>query len=160
MAKRSTPTLPRRAASVAAALAASALLAGCSATNPITTLLDYDPSDGVSQVVGDLRAGNLIVLTAEEGGPGTIVGFVTNRGSQDASVVLEVAGEQGDAIEVPAGGTVLLGPQGDETLDVGAVPAPPGSKIEVTLRSDVAGSATVEIPVMDGTLEEYADLVP
>lgn len=160
MAKRSSSTLTRRAGSSAAALATAALLAGCSATNPITTSFDYDPSDGVSQRLGDVRVGNLLVLTAEEGGPGTFVGFVANGGGQPASVVIAVGGEQSDEIEVPAGQTVLIGPEGDQTVEVGAVPAAPGSKIEVTVTTDVSGAATVQVPVLDGTFPEYADLVP
>lgn len=160
MAKRSTSPLTRRTASVAAALAASALLAGCSATNPITTDFDYDPSDGVSQQLGDMQVGNLIVLTSQEGAPGTVVGFVANRGAQDASVVVAVGGQESDAIDVPAGQTVLLGPEGDQAIDLETVPAMPGSKVELVLTSDVAGGATVEVPVLDGTLPEYADLIP
>lgn len=159
MAKRSTPS-PRRRAALAVALALPAVLAGCSATNPITTDLDYDPSDGVSQRLGDVQVGNLIVLTAEEGAPGTVVGFVANRGTQDASVVLTVGGEQSGSIDVPAGSTVNLGPDADESVDLAAVPGIPGSKLEVTITSDVSGAATVQVPVLDDTLPEYADLVP
>ena len=91
---------------------------------------------------------------------GTLLGFVANRGAQDASVVLAVGGEQSGSIDVPAGGTVRLGPDGDETVDLSAVPGIPGSKLEVTVTSDVSGAASVEVPVLDGTLPEYADLVP
>jgi hypothetical protein len=160
VAKRSTPPLSRRIMPAAAALAASALLAGCSATNPITTSFDYDPSDGVSERLGDVRVGNLMVLTSEEGAAGTVLGFVTNSGSQDASVTLAVGGEESASIDVPAGGTVRLGPDCDETIDVDAVPARPGSKVEVDVTSDVGGSSSVLVPVLDGTLPEYADLVP
>lgn len=160
MAKRSTSIPVRRTRSVAAALAATALLAGCSATNPITTSFDYDPSDGVGERLGDVRVGNILVLAAEEGAEGTVIGFLANSGSADTSVVLAVGGEQSARIDVPAGRTVLLGPDGDETVDVAAVPGPPGSKVEVTVTSDVSGAATFEAPVLDGTLPEYADLVP
>lgn len=160
MAKRSTPLPTRRTGAVAAALAATALLAGCSATNPITTSFEYDPSDGVSERLGDVRVGNLMVLTAEEGSAGTVLGFVSNAGDEATSVVLAVGEEQSAAIDVPAGGTVLLGPDGDESVDLDAVAAPPGSKVDVTVTSDVAGAATFEVPVLDGTLPEYADLVP
>lgn len=160
MAKRTTPRTSRRTASVAASLATTALLVGCSATNPITTDLDYDPSDGVGERLGDVRVGNMMVLTGEEGAAGTVVGFVANEGRQDASVVLTVGEEQSDAIDVPAGGTVLLGPDADETVDVDAVPAAPGSKLEITVTTDVAGAAALQVPVLDGTFSEYADLVP
>jgi hypothetical protein len=143
-----------------AALALALGLSACSVTNPMTTQMDYDPSDGVSIQVEDVHAGNLVLLTSEEGAPGTLVGFVANRGGQDARVTIEVAGAASDEIEVPAGRTVLLGPDRDAGLDVDAVPATPGSKVDATVRSDRGGQVTASIPVKDGTLEEYADLVP
>ena len=85
---------------------------------------------------------------------------VVGWGTQDASVVLTVGGEQSGSIDVPAGGTVNLGPDADESVDLAAVPGIPGSKLEVTVTSDVSGAATVQVPVLDGTLPEYADLVP
>jgi hypothetical protein len=160
VAKRSTSTPVRRTGSLAAALAATALLAGCSATNPITTSFDYDPSDGVGERLGDVRVGNILVLTSEEGAAGTVIGFVANSGRTDASVALAVGGEQSVEIDVPAGQTVRLGPEGDETVELAAVPGAPGSKVEVTVTSDVSGAATFQVPVLDGTFPEYADLVP
>lgn len=144
---------------VLAAVLAAALLGGCSATNPITTDANYDASDGTSAVIGDVEVGNLLVLTTAQDAAGTIVGFVTNRSATDAELAVELAGGVEPAtVAVPAGSTVLLGP--DHTaLAVAATPAPPGANAQVTLRSN-AGSVTLPVPVLDGTLPEYADLLP
>jgi hypothetical protein len=148
-----------RALAVPAAVALILGLAGCSATNPMTTQWEYDPSDGVGETLGDVHFGNLIVLTADEGSPGTLVGFVGNRGDQDLQVTIEFEGSSTE-VELARGETVLLGPDRDDSLDIDSVGARPGSKVEAVLSTDRGGSSTLLLPVLDGTLPEYADLVP
>ena len=155
--RASRPTLTRLA--VGGAVAALALT-GCSVANPITTHRDYAASDGVILDVGDVRLGNAIVLTSAEGAAGTLVGYVSNRADDEVEVSIRVADADTTTFRVPGGRTVRLGPDADEAVDVAAVPAAPGSKVEVTLGSGRDGEVTDVVPVMDGTLEEYADLVP
>ena len=150
-------TRSRRAVVPAVALALA--LTGCSATNTITTQADYAASDGVRAELGDLRLGNLLVLTSAEGEVGTLIGSVTNDGSQDAAVDITV-GESTTALAVDARSTVVLGSQDGEQVEIESVPAPPGAFVAVTVTSDVGGTMTVRVPVLDGTLPEYADLVP
>lgn len=145
----------------ALAAATSMGLAACSVTNPITTSFDYDGSDGVAAALGDLRLGNLIVLTEAEGAPGTLVGQVTNQGAASATVAFGVAGVQlGQPLDVGTGQTVIVGPDRDRSVDLDAVPVPPGAFLEVTVAVDTAGTTTVQVPVLDGTFPEYTDLVP
>ncbi len=63
------------------------------------------------------------------------------------------------SVVVPAGETVILGPEAGE-VPLATVPAPPGSLVTLVLTSDVDGSVSVQVPVLDGTLEQYATLVP
>lgn len=150
-----------RVAVVGAALAVAAGLAGCSATNPMTTQNNYDASDGVSVELGDVTVRNLLVLTSAEGAPGTVLGAVSNGGGDSTRVSFTVAGEQaGRPVPVDANGTVVLGPESDATVDLDAVPAAPGGLLELEISSDLGGTSTVQVPVLDGTLPEYADLVP
>jgi hypothetical protein len=142
----------------AVALVAAAVLSGCSATNPITTEMAYAASDGVRATLGDLTAENLLLVAAAADSPGALQGALTNRG--DDPLTVEVATDDAaELVFVPAGGTVLLGGEsGDEVvLDT---PGAPGSTVEMTLTTDAAGTETVQVPVLDGTLPEYADLVP
>ena len=142
---------------VAAALVA---LAGCSATNPITSDDPYSASDGVRGEVGDVTAENLFLLTAAKGDPGALQGALTNRG--DESVEVRIAGEQDSEstdVRVPAGQTVLLGAEGED-VQLGSVPVEPGATTPLTLTTGAAGSVTLDVPVLDGTLPEYATLVP
>ncbi|WP_182113047.1 MULTISPECIES: hypothetical protein [unclassified Actinotalea] len=153
---------PRHAVVTAAASVASVTLAltlsACSATNPITTQDDYAASDGVMAQVGDLRAGNLVILTTGDGEPGALVGAVTNDGD-DAEVTFALDGEEIASFEVRSRETVLLNQDGEE-VEIAAVDAAPGTFARLMMASDVSGSTTVNVPVLDGTLPEYADHVP
>ena len=137
------PTGPRLAWARPAALAGSAALAlaGCSVASTITTQGGYEPSDGVRADVGDVRGGNLLVVAAEDGGPGVVLGYLTNAGDEQAEV--------------------SLGPEGVEGgLTVVRVDGAPGAPTALELRVERGGSAVVEVPVLDGTLAEYAGVVP
>lgn len=165
-----------RAAVAAAGLAAGLVLAGCSATNPIQTQDQYDASDGVSVTLGDVRAANLMILTTGEGQEGVLHGALTNRGKEPVTVTVTFA-EPGEGaatptadaqtVDVPAGGTVLLTgaaatEDDDRTVDVrvGRTPAAPGDVAVVGVAVDTAGAETIEVPVLDGTLPDYASAVP
>ncbi|WP_454050922.1 hypothetical protein [Cellulomonas sp. Marseille-Q8402] len=142
----------------AIALAAAAVLSGCSATNQITTEMAYAASDGVRASLGDLTAENLLLLAAAADEPGALQGALTNRG--DDALTVEVATEaSSERVRVAAGETVLLGgTEGEEILL--ETPGAPGSTVALTLSTDAAGTETLQVPVLDGTLPEYAGLVP
>ncbi len=142
----------------AGAVVLAALLSGCSATNPITTEVAYAASDGVRTTLGDLTAENLMLVAAAADEPGALQGALSNRGDEDLTVELGTTGGS-ERIRVEAGRTVLLG--GSEGEDVVLpTPAPPGATADLTLSTAAAGETTVPVPVLDGTLPEYADLVP
>jgi hypothetical protein len=156
-ASRRTPARPTAVA--AGALVLAAALAGCSATNPITTAEAYAASDGVRVELGDLTGENLLVVAAAADEPGALQGALTNRGTDTVTVTLSTTADSSRDIRVPAGSTVLLG--GSEGRDVLlTTPDAPGAVTALTLSTGPAGSLAVEIPVLDGTLPEYTDLVP
>ena len=150
-----------RTATSGVALAAAALLAltACSATNPITSQKPYNASDGVRVVAGDVTADNLLVLTAAQGGTGTVSGAVTNHGTDAGSVTLTF-GEQDTTFPLDAGETVLLGGATGEVVELASVGVAPGGVLPVVVASGSAGATEASVPVLDGTLPEYADLVP
>ncbi|MBT0993176.1 hypothetical protein KIN34_02585 [Cellulomonas sp. DKR-3] len=158
-----------RAVAAAAGLAVGLLLAGCSATNPIQTEHDYSPSDGVRVTVGDVRGNNLMLLTSGEGAPGVLHGAFTNDATEDRTVTVSFAGADGaeatDAttVQVPARSTVLLDGTEDEgraEVSVAATPVAPGDVATITLETDADGSTDLQVPVLDGTLPDYATSVP
>ncbi len=100
---------PFRVAALGVGLAVVGLaLAGCSATNPITTEDQYSASDGVRFVLGDVRASNLLVLSAAEGDAGAVQGGLVNESSEDRSVTLAI-GDEKTTVELGPKQTVLIG---------------------------------------------------
>lgn len=151
------PAWPTRAILATLLALGTAGLAGCTSRTPITAE-EYAASDGVDLTLGSLDAGNLLVLAAELDAPGTVLGSLTNTGDADLLVSIGLADAQIE-IALPAGTTALLGP--DQTpVDLASVPAPPGALVELTVATDADGATSLQVPVLDGTLEAYADLVP
>lgn len=146
-----------------ALLAASGLLAaGCSTTNPITTDVAYPPSHGLPVHISD-RAGlvNLMVLTAEECGTGTLYGAAWNDNVVPVDVTVALAdGTVLGTVAVPARGTVTLGSRQEAQIRVPDVPVRPGAVMELTVSTDRGGQVVAPVPVLDGTLPPYDQLVP
>ncbi|MDN4475480.1 hypothetical protein QQX09_06385 [Demequina sp. SYSU T00192] len=138
-------------------LAALALVAaGCSAVNPITTQDAYDASDGFSIEFGDVTGLNLIVITEELGSPAVLIGSLYNSGDEDVQVAASIDGEGIVTVDVPAGTLVKLGGEEGEAHITGTSTAAPGSLQEITVQTDEAGHVAEFVPVLDGTLPEYA----
>ncbi|GEL46386.1 hypothetical protein CHO01_15020 [Cellulomonas hominis] len=153
---RSRPSA--RPVAVGAVVALAAVLSGCSATNPITTEEPYSASDGVRATLGSVTAENLLVIAAEADGPGAVQGALTNRGDEPVTVDLVLGGDS-EQLRLGAGETLLLGGTEGEEL-VLTTPAAPGAVADLTLRTAGDGEIAFQVPVLDGTLPEYADLVP
>lgn len=157
---RVRPSLHLRLTATVAVALAGAGLAGCSATNPITTQEPYAASDGVRLGLGDLTAENLLILTADEGEAATLQGALTNNGADELTVTFTLEdGTEVGAVDVSPGDGVLLGGTDGEQL-LFTSPARPGAVTDVTLTTAPAGSITIQVPVLDGTLPEYADQLP
>ncbi|WP_420112705.1 hypothetical protein [Pseudactinotalea sp.] len=149
----------RRLSRALAALAiGAAAAAGVGACSPITTQLQYAPSDGNRVVLGDeLTISNLLVLTTGEGEPALVVGGVTNH-SPDATTVSLTFGEA-DTVDVRVDGnsTVLLNPAHDDgvTTTLAASPVAPGANLTVTVATAASGTTSINVTVLDGTLAPY-----
>lgn len=143
---------------VGAVLALAAALSGCSVTNQITTEMPYAASDGVRATLGDLTAENLLLVAEAADAPAALQGALTNRGDDVLNVQLALGGAT-ERVRVESGETVLLGGTSGEEI-VFETAGAPGATVELTLSTGAAGDETVPVPVLDGTLPEYADLVP
>jgi hypothetical protein len=160
--RRATAVRGARTIALAAVSATGALLLAACA--PSTTTLNYDPSDGVGvSVLGeqdtDLRGINLMVVSAAEGEAGNLLGALANETADDASFTLESPGASPVTVDVPAGGTVYLGTETGEAVQLDTVGAAPGNYLDavITVGDD---SKEFQLPVFDGTLPEYADYLP
>lgn len=147
------------------AIGAVAAAAGCA---PITTQLPYSASDGVRVELGEqVKAENLMIVTSAEGAPGVLLGGLTNLGEQPAEVSVQV-GVQVVDLPIEPGQTVLLGadPGAQDgsaavaEVSIAAVPAPPGGTTDVEIATPGSGAVAVSVPVLDGTLQPYDQVVP
>ena len=153
---------PRNRLLAVPALAIAALaLAACSAVSPITTEKPYAPSDGVHVDLGStFSAANLLIVSAAEGEPGVLVGGLSNHSGDPIKVTLSPQGAKASTVRVPAGATVLLGGDTSPPLALDTVSVAPGAVLPVTISTPDGGSLDVSIPVLDGSLPQYTDLVP
>lgn len=147
-----------KSARLALAAITLAALTGCSVTNPIQTQTVYSASDGARIVVGEtIEAKNLIVLTNAQGEAGALIGAVTNRGSQDAVVTINVPGAGSQDVELAAGASHRF--VGEDVIRFEAVDARPGATLPITVSSGTEGAVSATVPVFDGTLPEYAEVI-
>ncbi len=139
-------------------LAAAASLAACSGQSPLTALKPYAASDGLQFTAGDVRGLNLLLMTHSKGDYGVLTGTLDNTGEQTAVTTLTLGGAS-KTVTIPAGTSVKLGlGEGDTTFVVTSAPAAPGflATLDVTVGQ---ASATSPVPVLDGTLPEYAPVL-
>lgn len=154
-------TRPPRPAALAAVILAAVVTAGCSATNPLATTIEYAPSDGVEGRSGDLTLTSVLIVTDEEGAPGNLIARAVNDGNDPIGMVLSGSDEAEFeySLDVAPNDTVDIGPEGQQVL-IDSVDAVPGALVPVTATIDGGEPIELTVPVLDGTLEEYADLVP
>ena len=84
---------------------------------------------------------------------------MTNRGAAAVTVSLTSGAVAIGTVRVKAAETVLLGGDAGKAITFRAADAP-GKVTPLTLATGSGGSLTVLVPVLDGTLPEYAKLVP
>jgi len=155
---------PRRTIAVAVLAVALPLvggLAGCSATNPIQTQRPYSPADGVRATLGPLETTNLLVAGTAKGHAAALSGGLVNTGADALTVSVAVSGET-STFTVPAHGSVLIGTGSDSgrTMPIQSLDADLGALTTVTLKVPSAGSAAVQVPVVDGSLPQYTSVLP
>jgi hypothetical protein len=154
-----------RATALATGVAVLGLaLAGCSTTNRITTADPYGPSDGIRVELGDVRGSNLLVVSEAEGEPGNLLGGLVNEGTEPRTVTVS-AGDDSTDVKLGPKETVLLGggdapEDGQASVIFESVDVPPGAVLKVTFSTPEDGSVTADLPVLDGSLPEYATAVP
>lgn len=157
----------RLAASVARRLVATAALGtavvlgatGCTFLTYQATTAVYPASDGVNveSTGGPVEVRNAMVIATDDGSAGNFVAALINPGTTDADLLIEVDGEE-VVVPIPAGETLSLGANTDPLLieNFGVLP---GATVEMYFSSGEAGSK-IAVPVLDGTLPYYEDLVP
>jgi hypothetical protein len=152
---------------VASVALAGALLLGMSACTLSAvqgTLVQYEPSDGTAATVGDIKVRNLIGLS-DNGDDISLLMTIVNGGDSSASVNFQYTDSSGEkvtiTIDVPGNSSVHVGSGGDadEAIlrDAGATV---GGLIPVYVQYGDEPGEQVQVPVLDGATEAYADLLP
>lgn len=152
----------RRFVRVAAALAAAGLgvsaLSACTAASPIKTKKPYAASDGVrAQFDTNLRAENLMLLTEEKGAPAQLYGALVNNSTEPATFIVAVEGIDPVQVKVPGNSIVHLPQEGAAPV---AGNFTPGGTIPASASTDRGGSVSLNVPVLDGTIPPYDEVLP
>lgn len=146
----------KRAGATAAIAAAVLSATGCGYIHQQPTTIHYAASDGVHANVADAEFRNLMVIAKDKDSAGRLLGTIINSSDQELNVMIS-AGNATASVTVPANGKVQL--EKKETL-LNPVGKAPGELLEDTKLAAGPQSTTANIPVLDGTLEEYKQYMP
>ncbi|MFC7789060.1 DNA modification methylase [Microbacterium sp. MAHUQ-60] len=159
---------PRSAASIAprliAAIALGATVAlgatGCTFITHQATTNVYPASDGVNveSTGGPIVVRNALIIATDDGSAGNLVAALVNESDQGATLTIDIAGKQFD-VRVPANEGISLGGD-EEPLLIEDLDVKPGATVEMLFRSGDDDAEPLQVPVLDGTLPMYEDLVP
>ncbi|WP_394248930.1 hypothetical protein [Arthrobacter pityocampae] len=146
---RRRPHLAR--SSSALALIAALSMTGCSAPEETRDAI----ANGEDGQVGVVKLRSMLVVSTEGGEAGRLLGTLDNESSAAVEVVI---GDSDDrvTVTVPANGQYPLDTN-EEILST--VEEPPGALTQLTLATP-SESATLDVPVLDGTLDQYEAYLP
>ena len=153
----------RAAASALLAGAVLTILAGCGLITPVATQFSYAPSDGVQGTVGRVDILNALAITGAESSDANLL-FAAYNGAEEAvtlSVQYEAAGARTTLeFELAPGSVTNIGYSETGLLTLPGVDAIAGGLLPVYFQYGAEQGVQLDVPVLDGTLEQYADYVP
>jgi hypothetical protein len=137
------------------------LTTGCSITDNIATLKQYAPSDGFSLNYGNVKFRNFIYVVVGE--KRHLIGSVINSGIETQTLTLQytdaATGEKVNfELNVPAEKKLDFGYNENASLDFNLLGVAGGTTSFYVLQPDTPAKQFV-VPVLDGTLPAYQDLV-
>ena len=152
----------RATSTVLAAMALCAGLTGCAFTAEQATQQPYDPSDGLSAVVGDVQIENAILIS-EDGDRGNLIASIINESDQNVALTVSwesASGERADRnVYLRAGASRTIGTDANPMV-LGSIEAPPGSLFPVYFQYEDYEGRVIPGPVLTDALDEYSDLLP
>ncbi|UUL77953.1 hypothetical protein NG819_21295 [Pseudarthrobacter sp. Fe7] len=144
----------------AAALGASLLTAGCGYITPQQTSHQYSASDGIRADLGPLQLRNMLIVSTGENEPGRLIGAVYNSSSKDVKLTVNGAKGAQTQVSVKANSYTILNDKSDAAI-LSTTGGKPGSLVDVKISENGTNvSNTVQVPVLDATLNEYKEYVP
>lgn len=135
---------------------------GVAACAPIASLKHYDPSDGVSAAVGQIKVLNALVLT-KSGADGNLLFSAYNP--TDESIQLNVQyGDDGDRTTLHASlkpdATSHFGWGKNGQFLLAGLGVESGSLAHIYFQYGDEEGRELTVPVLDGAISQYQDLLP
>jgi len=151
-----------------ASLALGALVvlgtSGCAMLSTQATQIQYSASDGVNiPDSGPLQVRNVLIVSDEEGVDGSLVAAVVNTTSESQTLNIdwgEGSSKSTETIRVPANSVVSLGTEETEPLQLEGIDTKPGANLPMFFQSGDGEGVLFDVPVLDGALDYYGDLLP
>jgi len=150
---------------VASVVIAAGILIGTSACGfgaPQATLIQYDPSDGVSGDVGDVAIRNALLLS-EDGERATLLVTAVNAGdtAESLTVQYEANGEKvTELVTLRANSSVTIGAKDEPTVTLENIDTPAGELFPVFFQYGEETGVQLLLPVLTGEQPEYHGLLP
>ena len=159
-ARRSRPSgrTRRRVSAALVAVAVLGLLTGCDLFAPQDTKYIQETADGVNGDVGEIFIGNAVLLTQESSSPASLVATLINQGESSEEVRI-VTSAGSETVTVKPAESVQLGTSDGQSVTFDGLDAQPGALADVTFQTSTM-TETLQVPVLDGSLPQYQDLVP
>jgi hypothetical protein len=150
------------------ALSAAVLLGatGCALVSTQATEIPYSPGDGVNiPDSGPVLVRNALIITDDEGETANMIAALINNSDDSQTLTIELgegSSAQSTTVRVPARETISFGDTEEDTepLELESIDAIPGETIPVYFQSGDAEGVLAEVPVLDGELDYYNDLLP
>lgn len=148
---------------IASVVLAATVVLGTSACNlisPQTTTKEYDASDGVSGTIGDMSIRNAAIISGD-GKDGNLLVSITNAGGAE-SLTIKWGDDFSESTEarIPEDETISFGTEEEDPILLENIDAVPGSLLTVFFQYGDETGVEIFVPVLDGTLPEYAEFVP
>jgi copper(I)-binding protein len=139
------------------------LATGCGSGFDATARQSYAPGDGIQAGSGDLRVVSALVVSPDDSDDGVILMAVVNNGEQDEEIT-SVDADKGEvdytgSHTIPAGETVVFGPESDPSATVRNLSAEPGETITVKISFADAEPISLHTVVVPAT-GDYASITP
>ena len=102
---------------------------------------------------------NAFIVANEDGSVGNFVAALVNQTGERETLTISIEGIDPFTVTIPGNGRISLGAD-EEPLRIVDLDTQPGATIEMHFQSGETTGAKAEVPVLDGSLPYYADLVP
>lgn len=155
---KNAPKNRAQPAVVAGALVMMLGVSGCNLVAEQSTTNPYAPSDGIVKDVGPLEMRNVLIVGRDDETSGRLIGTVLNTSDEPVDLTIRAAGA-GTDITIEGQDHFRFEDEASDDATLEGVDDIPGSLVDVTF--EVEGETAVfQVPVLDGTLEEYREYVP